>query len=59
MDCYTLFSGSSGNCIYLREGKTEILIDAGSNCKAITETLAAIGTDLTRISAILITRWLS
>ncbi len=55
MDCYTLFSGSSGNCIYVKEGENEILIDAGANCKKISLALSSIGTDLSRISAVLLT----
>lgn len=55
MECYSLFSGSSGNCLYLREGSTAILVDAGSNCKNIAEALHSVGSDLSRISAILIT----
>ena len=55
MECYSLFSGSSGNCLYVREGKTEILVDAGLNCKRIAQDLLSVGSDLSRISAILIT----
>ena len=55
MECYSLFSGSSGNCLYLREGSAEILVDAGSNCKHIKDALNGIGTDLASLSAILIT----
>ena len=55
MECYSLFSGSSGNCLYLREGKTEILVDAGCNCKLIALALSSLGTDLSRLSAVLIT----
>ena len=35
----TLASGSSGNCIYLGTGQTNILIDAGISCKRINDRL--------------------
>ncbi len=55
MVCYTLFSGSSGNCIYLEDGKTKILIDAGGSMKQIDTALSSIGTSLCDISAIFVT----
>ncbi len=55
MVCYTLFSGSSGNCIYLEDGKTKILIDAGGSMKQIETALSSIGTSLCDISAIFVT----
>lgn len=55
IDAYTLFSGSSGNCTYVKGGGAEILIDAGRSCGAIEKSLTALGTTLRRISAIFIT----
>ncbi len=52
---YTLFSGSSGNCTYIKSGKTEILIDAGKSCLAIEKSLNALGTSLSSISDIFVT----
>ncbi len=52
---YTLFSGSSGNCIYIKSGKTEILIDAGVCAKNIEKALNSLGTSLENISDIFIT----
>ncbi len=52
---YTLFSGSSGNSVYIRYGETEILIDAGVSAKAITEALVSIGTSIDNIAAIFVT----
>lgn len=52
---YTLFSGSDGNCIYISDGKTEILIDAGVSTRALEQSLAAIGSSLARISTIFVT----
>ncbi len=55
MDSYTLFSGSSGNCTYIKNNNTEILIDAGVSCKRISDALAKLGTGLENIKAIFIT----
>lgn len=55
MDCYTLYSGSSGNCIFLREGKTEILIDAGVSLKRIETALHTLDTSVSSIKAVYIT----
>lgn len=51
----TLFSGSSGNCIFTGDENTRILIDAGCSAKKIKEGLHAIGEKIENISAILIT----
>jgi len=50
----SLYSGSSGNCIFLGRGKTKILIDVGLSGKKIVEALASIDEKLSEISAILI-----
>ena len=55
ISAYTLFSGSEGNCIYISDGKTEILIDAGVSARAVGQALAGIGSSLERISAIFVT----
>lgn len=52
---YTLFSGSSGNCTYVTNGKIEILIDAGKSCLAIERALTKLGTSLSNISNIFVT----
>lgn len=52
---YTLSSGSSGNCTYLKFGETEFLIDAGISRREIAKKLAALGTSLDRIAAIFVT----
>lgn len=51
----TLFSGSSGNSVYLKYGDDEILIDCGKSCKAICDRLKALGTSIDNIKAIFIT----
>ena len=51
----SLYSGSKGNCTYLKCGNDEILIDAGRSFKALTTALNSIGGDIARIKAIFIT----
>lgn len=50
-----LFSGSSGNSVYVSSGNSAVLIDAGVSCARIVSELNAIGADPHAISAILIT----
>lgn len=50
----SLYSGSSGNAIFLSAGKTKILVDAGLSGKKITEALVSIGEKPTELSAILV-----
>ncbi len=52
MKFYTLFSGSSGNSVFVQSGNTKILIDAGKNMKAVNTSLAAFGLSLSDIDAI-------
>lgn len=55
MTAYTLFSGSSGNCIYLQKQNTRILVDVGGSMRHINETLKGLSTSLSEIDAIFIT----
>ena len=55
MELVPLFSGSSGNSTLIRANGANILIDAGRNCKTITGSLSAVGTDPCDIDAVLIT----
>lgn len=50
-----LASGSSGNASFLATENTRILVDAGLSMREMGRRLAAIGEDLARIDAILIT----
>ncbi len=52
---YTLFSGSGGNCHYIKCADTHLLFDAGKNAKAVCSSLAQIGADISDISSIYIT----
>jgi len=51
----SLFSGSSGNCIYVSYNGTSILIDAGVSGRRIEAALREIGESLDNISGIFIT----
>lgn len=51
----SLFSGSSGNCLYVGTQKTNILIDAGLSGKKIISSLNEIGISPKSINALLIT----
>lgn len=51
----SLYSGGSGNCIFICSGKTKILIDAGLSGKRIIEALHSIGENPMELSAVLIT----
>lgn len=55
MEICILGSGSGGNAIYVAEGETRLLIDAGLSCKQIVQRLAQIGVEAERINAVLIT----
>ena len=55
MTVYTLFSGSSGNCVYVKDKNTEILIDAGKSAGAIEKSLTALGSSLSNIDGIFLT----
>lgn len=51
----SIASGSSGNCIYVGNGKENILIDAGISRKRIVEGLAQIGVAPEEIDGIFVT----
>ncbi|MBQ9703065.1 MAG: MBL fold metallo-hydrolase [Clostridia bacterium] len=55
MIVYTLFSGSSGNCVYVKDKNTEILIDAGKSAGAIEKSLTALNSCLSNIEGIFLT----
>ena len=51
----TLASGSRGNCCYVEQGDTRLLIDAGISCARICAGLEKLGTDPAAVSAVLLT----
>ena len=51
----SLYSGSSGNSLFVETENTKILIDAGMSCKKIEEALHTIEVDPSSINAILVT----
>ena len=51
----TLFSGSSGNAVYISCGDEAILIDAGKNCRALERAAAALGENLQKVRAVFVT----
>ncbi|MBO6133770.1 MAG: MBL fold metallo-hydrolase [Lachnospiraceae bacterium] len=55
MRLFSIASGSSGNAVFVGEGSTNILIDAGISAKRIKEGLSTIGLSLKDLSAVLIT----
>ncbi len=55
MKICSLASGSSGNCVYVGDETSHILIDAGLSGKKIKLGLEAIGVDIGSIQALLIT----
>ena len=51
----SLASGSSGNCYYLSDGHTTILIDAGIGSRTIKKRLKELDLDFQNIQAVLVT----
>lgn len=51
----SLYSGSSGNSLFVETENTKILVDAGMSCKKIEEALTSLEVDPSLIDAILIT----
>ena len=51
----SIASGSSGNCIYIGEKNTHVLVDVGISAKRIEAGLAEIGVKPGEINAIFIT----
>ena len=51
----SLYSGSSGNSLFVETENTKILVDAGMSCKKIEEALHLIEVDPSSINAILVT----
>ena len=54
MKTFSCQSGSNGNCIFVRAGRTRLLVDAGISGKQARMRLAARGEDMGRIEAVLL-----
>jgi phosphoribosyl 1,2-cyclic phosphodiesterase len=50
-----LFSGSSGNSVFIRYGEDAVLVDAGKSAKAIEKALAELGSSFAQVKAIFVT----
>jgi len=55
MEICALASGSSGNCFYVGNGGSAVLIDAGISCKQIVERILSIGGRPENVKGIFIT----
>ena len=55
MEFTALCSGSAANCLYIRSGKTQILVDAGCSGRYLERSLASLQVDPAQLTAILIT----
>ena len=51
----SLYSGSSGNSLFVQTNKTKILVDCGESAKKIVNSLSDIDVDIQDINAILVT----
>ena len=51
----SLYSGSTGNSLFVQGNETKILVDSGVSAKKITEALETINVDIKEINAILVT----
>lgn len=55
MELSVLGSGSSGNCFFVQNDKSAVLVDAGLSAKQIISRLGAIGASSARVKGIFIT----
>ena len=51
----TLYSGSSGNAVYISYGEDALLIDAGKNAKCLKNAVNSIGGSLHHVRAVFVT----
>ena len=54
MRTFSCQSGSNGNCIFVRAGRTRLVIDAGISGKQAERRMAAHGEDIRRVDALLL-----
>ena len=51
----SLYSGSSGNCLYVETDNTKILVDAGVSLKKIESTLINMDVSIEDVDAVIVT----
>ena len=51
----SLFSGSTGNSLYIQNDNTKILVDSGVSCKKVIDALESININPKELNAILVT----
>lgn len=51
----SLYSGSSGNSLFIQGSETKILVDSGVSAKKVEQALDSINVDIKEINAILVT----
>ena len=51
----SLYSGSSGNCLFVETEQTKILVDAGVSLKKIEQALESINTTASNLDAVIVT----
>ncbi|MDD6799488.1 MAG: MBL fold metallo-hydrolase [Firmicutes bacterium] len=54
-EVFSLFSGSKGNCFFIRAGDDSILVDAGASARATEAALKALGSSLSSVKAVFVT----
>ena len=55
LEVRTLASGSSGNCLLVRGGGSQVLVDAGISCRRIVNALRELGVEPRELTGVLIT----
>lgn len=55
MKTHIFYSGSKGNCTYISDGETSILVDAGGSFKRIKENIEKLGDSLENVKGIFVT----
>ena len=51
----SLYSGSTGNSLFIESSNTKILVDAGESCKKIVQSLSNIDISIDSIDGIIVT----
>lgn len=54
-EAYTLYSGSSGNSVYIRSGDDAILVDCGKTSASLRRALCSVGGSMENVRAVFVT----